>query len=226
MAHFRFLLDRSVKALTDCFLDKRIEPQSPLHCPTLHRPKIIVEEASTRKFVPFVLVTANRSDFSKMGREYVAVIKETDGWPCGEWDDSVDSDERRPKRRYFNLGSRLSFEERKITYQRCKDVHDLELLVQVESDGTPERRAPSPIPTLLVDTATSLLQSSDGEKASQNEGGIYKDRRGPIIIERRENILQLGPDKLRGLSFAQLQTSPSPAADHTFPPITVSGEQR
>ena len=69
MAHFKFLLDRSIKALVRCFQHKRVETTESIGLPDTASNETIVKEASLRKFL---LVTANRSDFRNAVREYVA----------------------------------------------------------------------------------------------------------------------------------------------------------
>ena len=54
-------------------------------------------------------------------------------------------------------------------------------------------------------------------KCVPGDRGIYKDRHVRIIIECPESILHLEAEYIYAdCPFAQLQTSCSPAADHTF----------
>jgi hypothetical protein len=69
MAHFKFLLDRSVKSLAPCFPEKRVETTESLGLPDNAPDDLIVAEASAGKFL---LVAANRSDFKDCVRNYVA----------------------------------------------------------------------------------------------------------------------------------------------------------
>jgi hypothetical protein len=133
MAHFKFLLDRSVKSLTPCFPDKRVETTESIGLPDDAPDETIVAEASTGKFL---LVAANRCDFRECVRNYVAQSsKKPMGCHAVNGMVLLIPNERHVQEKILkNLESKLFFEGRKITY---KDVHDRELLVQVESDGTP-----------------------------------------------------------------------------------------
>lgn len=132
MAHFKFLLDRSVKALLHCFPHKRVETTESIGLSDAAPDETIVKEASLGKFL---LVTANRSDFRKAVREYVAQSSKK---PMGCHAVNgmillIPNQHHVQEKILRNRESRLCFENRKITYN---DVHALELLVQVESDGS------------------------------------------------------------------------------------------
>ncbi|SRR6266567_4656342 len=133
MAHFKFLLDRSVKSLAHCFPDKRVETSESVGLPDNAPDEDIVAEASTGKYL---LVSANRCDFRKCVRDYVArSSKKPMGCCAVNGMILLIPNERHIQEKVLkNLEAKLLFEGKKIRY---KDVHDQELLVHVESDGTP-----------------------------------------------------------------------------------------
>jgi hypothetical protein len=91
----------------------------------------IVEAASEHKFL---LVASNRKDFLPLVRAYVAKSREKEGG-CQRVSGLillVPNEEHVQKRVLKGVENRLRFEGKKITF---KDVHDRDLLVQIETSG-------------------------------------------------------------------------------------------
>ena len=72
MAHFKFLLDRSVKSLTPCFPDKRVETTESIGLPEDAPDETVVAEASTGKFLLVAAIRATEpfEQFSQRVAEY------------------------------------------------------------------------------------------------------------------------------------------------------------
>jgi uncharacterized protein DUF5615 len=132
MAHFKFLIDQGVHHLAEHFPPKRVVTLKTLGLREDTSDDDILDAASVRKWV---LVTANRRDFLSLARAYVAKsTKKTDG--CHRVPGMiliVPNDAHSQHRALNGLENRLVFEGKKITWS---DVHDRDLLVQIEANGT------------------------------------------------------------------------------------------
>lgn len=131
MSHFKFLLDESVKHLARRFPAKRVFTLESLALPRDAPDDDILDVASIRNCL---LVVSNRRDFLPKIRAYVAKSTKKAGG-CRRVPGLivfVPNEEHAQVRLLRNLERRLKFEGRKITY---KDVHDRDLLVQIEASG-------------------------------------------------------------------------------------------
>jgi hypothetical protein len=131
MAHFKFMLDRGVSHLLDCFPRKRVLSTETLGLPSNLPDAEIVAEASVRGHV---LVASNRRDFVQDAKRYVAQSSKKEGGCCRVPGMIllVPNGEIAQRRVLEGLESRLSFEGKAIRYG---DVHDRDLLVTVEATG-------------------------------------------------------------------------------------------
>jgi hypothetical protein len=132
MSHFKFLLDRGVAHLAHCFPAKRIVTTDSLGLPQDTPDDEIIGIASQKNYL---LIAANRRDFARLAPAYVAKsTKKTDG--CRRVSGLillVPNEQHVQERVLKQLEDRLVFGGKRITYS---DVHDRDLLVQVESGGT------------------------------------------------------------------------------------------
>jgi hypothetical protein len=132
MAHFKFLLDRGVTHLQNCFPPKQVVTTVSLGLPQHTPDEEIVETASEKGYT---LVAANRCDFEKFSRAHIATTsKKRTGCArvCGMIL-LIPNDEIVQERVLKGLEQKLTFQGKKITYA---DVHDLDLIVHVEATGT------------------------------------------------------------------------------------------
>ena len=131
VSHFKFLLDQGVKHLRDHFAAKQVVTLESLGMAENTPDPEIIDVASTRGFV---LVAANRKDFLPMVEAHVA--KSTDKTTgCRRVLGMVllaPNDAHVQRRALAVAEKRLTFEGKKITW---KDVHDRELLVEIEASG-------------------------------------------------------------------------------------------
>lgn len=131
MAHFKFMLDRGVNHLLDCFPPKRVVSTETLGLRSNMPDDKIVEEASIRGHI---LLASNRRDFLEDAKRYIAQSSKKEGG-CRRVPGMillVPNEEIAQRRILKGLQSRLMFEGKPITYG---DVHDRDLLVTVEADG-------------------------------------------------------------------------------------------
>jgi len=131
MSHFKFLLDEGVKHLARHFPVKRVFTLESLGLSSDASDDDIVDAASIRNCL---LVVANRRDFVPKIRAYVAKSTKKDAG-CRRVSGLlvfVPNEEHVQERLLRGLERRLVFEGKKITF---KDVHDRDLLVQIEASG-------------------------------------------------------------------------------------------
>jgi hypothetical protein len=131
VAHFKFLLDQSVMHLESLFRPKRVVTLKSLGLAENTADEKIVEAASDHNFL---LVASNRKDFLPLVRAYVAKSREKEGG-CQRVSGLillVPNEEHVQKRVLQGVENRLRFRGKKITF---KDVHDRDLLVQIEASG-------------------------------------------------------------------------------------------
>jgi hypothetical protein len=131
MAHFKFMLDRGVKHLRDCFPLKRVVSTETLGL----RPNLPDDEIIERAALDgHLLVASNRRDFLRDAKRYIArSSKKPHG--CRRVSGMillVPNDEITQRRVLEKLESHLKFEGKGIRYS---DVHDRDLLVVVEASG-------------------------------------------------------------------------------------------
>lgn len=132
MAHFKFLLDRGVGHLARCFPAKRVVTINSLELPPDTPDDEIVWIAADKKYL---LVAANRRDFARIVPAYIATsTKKPHGCRrvCGLIL-LVPNDQHVQERVLKGLEGRMLLDGEKINFS---DVHDRDLLVQVEADGT------------------------------------------------------------------------------------------
>jgi hypothetical protein len=131
VAHFKFMLDRGVSHLLDCFPRKRVVTVEMLGLPSNLPDDEIVAEASTRGHL---LVASNRRDFIRDAEKYVAQSSKKPNGCCRVPGMIllVPNGEIAQRRALAGLESRLTFEGRTIHYG---DVHNRDLLVTVEETG-------------------------------------------------------------------------------------------
>ncbi len=133
MAHFKFMLDRGVSHLAQCFSEKRVVTTDSLGLPPDTPDDEIVGIASASGYL---LVAANRRDFARLVPAYVAKsTRKTDG--CRRVSGLIlliPNERHLQERALRGLENRMILDGKKVTYT---DVHDRDLLVQVESSGTP-----------------------------------------------------------------------------------------
>jgi len=131
MAHFKFLLDRGVGHLAQCFPAKRVVTTDSLELPPDISDDEIVQIASHKKYL---LIAANRRDFARIVPAYVATsTKKPDG--CRRVYGLillVPNEQHVQERVLKGLEGRMLLDGEKINFS---DVHDRDLLVQVEADG-------------------------------------------------------------------------------------------
>jgi len=131
MAHFKFLLDRGVSHLARCFPAKRVVTTESLGLPPDTPDEEIVGIASHNRYL---LIAANRRDFMRLVPAYVAKsTKKSDGCRrvCGLIL-LVPNEQHVQERVLRGLENRMQLDGKKINYS---DVHERDLLVQVEADG-------------------------------------------------------------------------------------------
>lgn len=131
MAHFKYLLDRGVQHLAHCFPAKRVVTTEGLGLADNAPDEEVVELASHGEYL---LIAANRRDFkSKVPAHIRKSTKKTMGCRrvCGLIL-LVPNEQHVQERVLKGLEERLFLEGKKITFT---DVHDRDLLVQVESEG-------------------------------------------------------------------------------------------
>jgi hypothetical protein len=131
MAHFKFLLDRGIQHLAHCFPAKRVITTGALGLAENAPDEEIVDAASQGEYL---LIAANRRDFkAKVPAHIRKSTKKTMGCRrvCGLIL-LVPNEQHAQERVLKRLESRLFLEGEKVTYT---DVHDRDLLVQVESEG-------------------------------------------------------------------------------------------
>jgi hypothetical protein len=133
MAHFKFMLDRGVAHLAHCFPAKRVVTTDSLGLPSNTPDQDIVEIASSSRFL---LVAANRCDFVPLVRAQVAKSSKKEKGCCRVCGLIVliPNEQLVQERVLKRLEDRMVLDGKKVTYT---DVHDRDLLVQVECDGTP-----------------------------------------------------------------------------------------
>lgn len=131
MAHFKFMLDRGVNHLKDCFPPKRVVSTETLRFRSTLPDEEIIEYASIQGYL---LVASNRRDFVRDAKRYVAQSSKKIFGCCRVPGMIllVPPDEITQRRVLKRLESRLRFEGEPITY---KDVRDRDLLVVVEASG-------------------------------------------------------------------------------------------
>ncbi|MFI5116845.1 MAG: hypothetical protein ACHP8B_09115 [Terriglobales bacterium] len=131
MAHFKLLLDRGVGHLARCFPAKRVETTDSLGLPQDAPDDEIVAVASRGRYL---LIAANRRDFARLVPAYVAKsTKKSDG--CRRVYGLillVPNEQHAQERVLKGLEGRMLLDGEKVNYS---DVHDRDLLVQVEADG-------------------------------------------------------------------------------------------
>jgi hypothetical protein len=133
MAHFKFLLDRGVSHLAHCFSEKRVVTTDSLGLPPDTPDEEIVAIASLNNYL---LIAANRRDFGRLVPAHIAKsTKKTDGCHRVFGLSLLIPNEQHVQERVLkHLEERLMLDGEKLTYS---DVHDRDLLVKIESDGTP-----------------------------------------------------------------------------------------
>ncbi len=132
MAHFKFFLDRGVSHLARCFPAKRVFTTESLGLPQDAPDDEIVAVASQNRYL---LVAANRRDFARLVPEYIKQsTKKADGCRrvCGLIL-LIPNEQHVQERVLEGLGERMVLDGKKITYT---DVHERDLEVQVEANGT------------------------------------------------------------------------------------------
>jgi hypothetical protein len=131
VSHFKFMLDRGVNHLLDCFPAKRAISTETLGLRSNLADDEIVAYASRKGYL---LVASNRRDFLRDAERYVAQSsKKRSG--CHRVPGMVlliPSEEIAQRRVLKGLESRLTFEGKAISYG---DVHDRDLLVTIEAKG-------------------------------------------------------------------------------------------
>jgi hypothetical protein len=133
MGHIKFMLDRGVNHLLDCFPAKRVVSTETLGFRSNLPDDEIVAEASERGYL---LVASNRRDFVQDVNQHVAKSRKKEGGCCRVPGMIllVPNEEIAQRRVLEGLESRLRFEGKAIHYG---DVHDRDLLVTVEATGQP-----------------------------------------------------------------------------------------
>ena len=131
MAHFKFMLDRGVNHLIDCFPPKRVVSTESLGLPANLPDDQVVAFASQHGHL---LIAANRRDFVRDTANYVAQSSKKPSGCCRVPGMIllVPNDEMTQRRILKGLDSRLLLDGRRITFS---DVHDEDLLVTVEATG-------------------------------------------------------------------------------------------
>ena len=131
MAHFKFLLDRGVKHLAHCFPAKRVVTTEELGLPETATDGEIIEQASVNGNL---LIAANRKDFARLVPAYIKKsTKKLNGCRRVYGLILIVPNEQHVQEKVLrDLEARLILDGEKITYT---DVHDRDLLVQVESGG-------------------------------------------------------------------------------------------
>lgn len=133
MSHFKFQLDQTVPHLHKVIPSKRVATNKSLGLDESASDDDIVEEASSRGNI---IVTSNtkRHDFENAVRERLSKSsKKPNG--CTKVNGLIlllSNDEIVQQRLWKGLENRLFFEGKKISFQ---DVHDLGLMVKVQSTG-------------------------------------------------------------------------------------------
>jgi hypothetical protein len=133
VAHFKFMLDRGVAHLARCFPAKRVVTPDSLGLPSNLPDQNIVEIAS---FNGYLLVAANRCDFVPLVRAHIAKSSRKEKGCCRVCGliMLIPNEQLVQERVLKGLEDRMVLDGKKVTYA---DVHDRDLLVQVECDGTP-----------------------------------------------------------------------------------------
>jgi hypothetical protein len=143
MGHFKFMLDRGVNHLLDCFPAKRVVSTETLGLRSNLPDDEVIAYASEKAYL---LIASNRRDFVHQVQRFVAQSSKKQFGCCRVPGMVllVPNEEIVQKRILKGLESRLTFEGEPITYV---DVHDRDLLVMVEATG--EAKV-SRLPRLLV----------------------------------------------------------------------------
>ena len=131
MAHFKFMLDRGVNHLKDCFPSKRVVSTETLALRSTLPDDEIIEYASTERYL---LVASNRRDFLRDAKQHVAQSSKKQ-YGCCRVPGMVllvPNDEITQRRVLKGLESRLRFEGKSISFN---DVHDRDLIVTIEASG-------------------------------------------------------------------------------------------
>ena len=131
MAHFKFMLDRGVNHLRDCFSSNRVVSTETLGLRSTLPDDEIIAYASKKGYL---LVASNRRDFLRGARRYVAQSSKKK-FGCCRVPGMIllaPNDEITQRRVLEELESRLKFEGKRVRYS---DVHDRDLLVVVEASG-------------------------------------------------------------------------------------------
>ena len=132
MSHFKFLLDRGVTHLARCFPAKRVVTVESLGLPENTPDEEIVDIAS---YNGYLIVTANRRDFARLVPAQIGrSTKKADG--CRRVSGMillVPNEKHAQERTLKGLEDRMVLDGKKVSYS---DVHDRDLLVQVEGDGS------------------------------------------------------------------------------------------
>jgi hypothetical protein len=131
MSHFKFVLDQSVKHLADHFTSGHVMTLKDIGLPENASDADIVERVGDCNFT---LVAANRKDFLPLVRAYIAASRKKEGG-CQRFQGLVllIPNEEHVQRRALERAKRdLVLDGGEITW---KDVHDRELLVEIEASG-------------------------------------------------------------------------------------------
>jgi hypothetical protein len=133
MAHFKFMLDRGVNHLRDCFSSKRVVSTETLGLRSNLADEEIIEHAAIKGYL---LVASNRRDFLRDAKRYIAQSSKKP-YGCRRVPGMillVPNEEITQRRVLKDLESRLRFEGKRISYA---DIHDRDLVVVVEATGKP-----------------------------------------------------------------------------------------
>lgn len=131
MAHFKFMLDRGVSHLKDCFPPKRVVTTETLGLRSTLPDEEIIEYASKNGHL---LVASNRRDFLHGANRFVAQSSKKQFGCCRVPGMIllVPNDEITQRRVLRGLESRLRFEGKQMSYG---DVHDRDLVVLIDASG-------------------------------------------------------------------------------------------
>jgi hypothetical protein len=131
MAHFKFMLDRGVSHLLDCFPTKRVVSTETLGLRSNLSDDEILTYASERGYL---IVASNRRDFLLYAKRHVAQSSKKQFGCCRipGMILLVPNEEIAQRRVLKGIESRLRFNGKAISFT---DVHDQDLLVSVEATG-------------------------------------------------------------------------------------------
>lgn len=131
MGHFKFMLDRGVNHLLDCFPAKRVVSTETLGFPSNCPDDEIVAHASEKGYL---LVASNRRDFVRDAKRHIAQSSKKQFGCCRVPGMVllVPNDAMTQRRILKGLESRLMFEGKAIRYSH---VHDRDLVVTVQANG-------------------------------------------------------------------------------------------